>query len=278
MKRPIIFAVAPVLLSMPFAAHAQVDNKDEHFDGPYIGGSFGASVQSNDNGETLVFDTDGDGNYDNQVSTAAGDNAFSPGFCGGLANASAPADGCRSDKDGYEYFLRAGYDKRMGNFVVGAVVEGGRSEAVDRVTGFSTTPASYSLSREADYNIGARLRAGYTPGGGILFYGTGGGAYARLDNNFVTTNGANAFADNGKTNAWGWTAGGGVEAMLTNNVSMGLEYLYTSLSDDDYTVNVTQGTAPDMNPFLLDSGQTDIRRSDDDFTTQSIRLTLGYHF
>src|SRR3546814_1096733 len=37
------------------------------------------------------------------------------------------------------------------NFVLGAVVEGGHSVARDSVSGFSTTPASYTMSREADY-------------------------------------------------------------------------------------------------------------------------------
>src|SRR3546814_20318309 len=58
----------------------------------------------------------------------------------------------------------------MGNFVLGAVIEGGRSEARDSVSGFSTTPASYTMSSEADYQANARLRAGYTQGGGALFY------------------------------------------------------------------------------------------------------------
>ena len=123
----------------------------------------------------------------------------------------------------------------MGNIVLGAVVEGGRSVARDSVSGFSTTPASYTMSREADYQANARLRAGYTPGGGALFYVTGGGAYARLDNKFTTTNGANSFADNGKTNGWGYAVGGGAELMVTNNIGLGLEYLYTDLGSFQQT-------------------------------------------
>src|SRR3546814_4849026 len=61
----------------------------------------------------------------------------------------------------------------------------------------------------------------YTPGGGALFYVTGGGAYARLDNKFTTTNAANSFDDNGKTNAWGYAVGGGAEVMVTNNIGLG---------------------------------------------------------
>ncbi len=272
----LLAASAASVLAVPAVAQ---DNRDpsRDFDGPYISIGGGATLQGNDRGETLVFDTDRDGTYGDTVNTVGGTNAFSPGFCNGAATSTANM-GCRNDKDGPEFFGRLGYDKRMGNFVLGAVVEGGHSVARDSVSGFSTTPASYTMSREADYQANARLRAGYTPGGGALFYVTGGGAYARLDNKFATTNTANSFADNGKTNAWGYTVGGGAELMVTNNIGIGLEYLYTDVKDNDYVVNVGAGTAPATNPFLLNGGGTDIRRSDPHFRTHSVRGTLSYRF
>ncbi len=268
----LLIATAAGSLAVP--AMAQDRDAAEDFNGPYIGVVGGYTMQPNDGHETLTFDTDLDGTYGDPVNTAGGNNAFSPGFCGGGATGTANRD-CTNDKDGAEYMARLGYDKRMGNFVVGAVLEGGRSEARDRVSGFSTTPASYTMSREADWQAGARLRAGYTPGGGVLFYATGGGAYAKMDNRFATTNTANSFADSGKTNAWGYSAGGGAEAMLTRNVSLGLEYLYTDLNDDDYTVQVGQGTAPDANPF---GEGTDIKRSDPHFRTHSVRASVNFRF
>ena len=277
MKFAALLAVsAASMIAVP--AFAQ-DNRDpsQDFDGPYISIGGGASLQGSDRGETLIFDTDQDGTYGDQVTTVGGTDAFSPGFCNGAATGTANR-GCRNDKDGPEFFGRLGYDKRMGNFVLGAVVEGGHSVARDSVSGFSTTPASYTMSREADYQANARLRAGYTPGGGALFYVTGGGAYARLDNKFVTTNTGNSFADNGKTNAWGYTVGGGAEVMVTNNIGLGLEYLYTDVKDKDYVVNVGAGTAPATNPFLLNGGGTDIRRSNPNFRTHSVRGTLSYRF
>lgn len=272
----LLAATAASTLAVPALAQ---DNRDpsQDFDGPYISIGGGATLQGSDRGETLVFDTDRDGTYGDTVNTVGGTDAFSPGFCNGAATGTANI-GCRNDKDGPEFFGRLGYDKRMGNFVLGAVVEGGHSVARDSVSGFSTTPASYTMSREADYQANARLRAGYTPGGGALFYVTGGGAYARLDNKFTTTNGANSFADNGKTNAWGYTVGGGAEVMVTNNIGLGLEYLYTDVKDNDYVVNVGPGTAPATNPFLLNGGGTDIRRSDPHFRTHSVRGTLSYRF
>jgi len=278
MKFAALLAVsAASIFAVPAIAQ---DNRDasQDFDGPYVSIGGGASLQGSDRGESLIFDTDQDGTYGDQVTTVGDTDAFGPGFCNGAATGTANA-GCRNDKDGPEFFGRLGYDKRMGNFVLGAVVEGGHSVARDSVSGFSTTPASYTMSREADYQANARLRAGYTPGGGALFYLTGGGAYARLDNKFTTTNAANSFDDNGKTNAWGYAVGGGAEVMVTNNIGLGLEYLYTDVKDKDYVVNVGAGTAdPATNPFLLNGGGTDIRRSDPNFQTHSVRGTLSYRF
>ncbi|MGR4893084.1 outer membrane protein [Sphingopyxis sp. LARHCG72] len=272
----LLAALAATAMAMPAMAQEGRDTSQD-FNGPYISIAGGGTLQGSDRGETLVFDTNRDGTFGDQVTTSGGANAFSPGFCNGAATGTANL-GCKNDKDGPEYYARLGYDKRMGNFVIGAVLEGGRSHARDSVSGFSTTPASYTMSREADYQAGARLRAGYTPGGGALFYVTGGGAYARLDNKFTTSNTANSFSDNGKTNGWGYAAGGGAELMVTNNISVGLEYLYTDLKDKDYVVNVGPGTAPPTNPFLLNGGGTDIQRSNPHFRTHSVRGSLSLRF
>lgn len=277
MKHALSLAALAGALVMPAVAGAQETTREDHFDGPYVSIFGGRTSQANDGDETLVFDTNRDGEFGENVVTTTGANAFSPGFCGGSATGTGNID-CRGDRAGWEYGARLGFDRRMGNIVIGALVEGSRNEARDGVSGFSTTPASYTFTREADYTIGARLRAGYTPNGGILFYATGGGAYARMDNRFSTSNSANSFADNGKTNAWGWSAGGGAEAMLTDNISLGLEYLFTDLEDDDFRVDVGAGTAPATNPFLLNGGGTTIRRSDPHFRNHSFRASLNFRF
>ncbi len=268
----LLAATAATVLAVPAMAQ---DNHDpaQDFNGPYVSIGGGGTLQGSDRGETLVFDTNQDGSFGDPVLDAAGGDVFAPGFCNGAATSTANI-GCRNDKDGPEYFGRIGYDRRMGNFVLGAVIEGGRSEARDSVSGFSDAGDSYMMSREADWQAGARLRAGYTPGGGALFYVTGGGAYARLDNKFATTNSVNSFADSGKTNGWGYSAGGGVEVMAARNLSVGLEYLYTDLKDDDYTVSVGQGSAPAPDPLT----GVDIQRSDPHFRTHSVRGTISYRF
>lgn len=254
--------------------------RDSHFDGVYIQGFGGYSAQSNDGGDALKFDTDGDGRYNDQVTTVGGADAFGLGFCNGVARgATRGAGGCRSDKDGAEYGARIGYDRRMGNFVVGGLIEGSKTEAKDGVAGYSITPASYSIQREMDWAASARLRAGYTPGGGALFYVTGGGSYAKLDHTFSTTNSQNAFEErrDGKK-VWGWQAGGGTEIMVTDKVSLGLEYLYNRYNDNKYNVVVTQGIAAASNPFIQDSAATRIKGTDKRFDYHSLRATIGYQF
>lgn len=254
-------------------------NRDSHFDGPYVSGFFGWGAQTNDNGETIRFDTNGDGRYNDSVNTAAGANAFT-GFCHGEARTELASGGCASDADGIDYGGRIGFDRRMnGNFVVGGLLEFNKNEAKDGTSAFSSTPASYGIVRQLDYAVSARARAGYTPGGGALFYVTGGGSYARIDHRFFTTNNVNAFDDRRDHKmVWGWQAGGGGEVMLTDQVSLGLEYLYNRYHDDKYRVAVTQGGAPATNPFILQSGQTNLRMGDKTFELHTLRATVSYQF
>lgn len=269
-------AIALALAGIAAPAMAQ-DARDTHFDGPYISGFLGMGAQGNDRNDTLVFDTNRDGQFGENV-TAGGANAF-VGFCGGQATSTAPAN-CIADSDRFEYGGRIGYDKRLsGNFVVGGLLELSRSESRDRTSGFSSTPASYTFERNLDYALSLRARAGYTPGGGALFYVTGGGSYAKINHRFSTSNTANSFTPvDANDRVWGWQAGGGGEIMLTNKLSLGLEYLYNRYDDDKYYVAVGPGTAPATNPFLLASGGTNMRPSDTQFDFHSLRATLSFQF
>ncbi|MGJ0237741.1 outer membrane protein [Novosphingobium fluoreni] len=267
-------------VAMPAFAQDAGPDRDSHFSGPYIQGFFGSASRGKDNGDSLRFDTNRDGRYNDVVTLANGADAFSPGFCDGGARGATRASGCRGDKDGIEYGGRIGYDYRMNNFVFGGLVEASKNEAVDRTTGFSTTPASYTFERELKYNVSGRLRAGYTPGGGALFYVTGGGGMAKINHSFFTTNAANSFSENrdGKM-VWGWQAGGGAEIMVTNNVSLGVEYLYNRYKDNKYNVAVDRGTAPATNPFLTGGGNgSNIKLTNSDFNFHSLRATVGFHF
>lgn len=253
-------------------------DRESHFRGAYISGFAGVAAQNNDRNDTVVFDTNGDGKYDNTVNTGSGANAFTD-FCGGRATSNLRSTGCSRDKDRVEYGGRIGYDMRAGNIVYGALVEASGNKILDGTSGFSSTPAFYEFTRQIDYNVSARARLGYTPNGGALFYVTGGISGARVDHRFRTSNTANSFTA-ANSNKWvlGYQAGGGAEVMLTNKLSLGIEYLYNRYNDDKYYVQVGQGTAGATNPFVLSGGNVRMRPSDDRFAYHSLRGTVSYHF
>lgn len=271
---------ATLALALATPAFAQGEKVD--WTGPYVGGSFGYNWQKSDNQENLRFDTNGDGVYNDTVRLGNGDNAFAPGFCGGASTSGVgqPRTRCNGDKDAIGWNVHAGYDRQFGNIVAGAVIEGGDAYISDSVSGFSSTPASYTMTRRIGWSGAGRLRLGYTTDSGIMPYITGGVSYAKVKNSFSTTNSANVFtATDSKEDAWGWNMGGGVEAKVADNFSIGLLYKWTRYNVGDYNVNVTQGTAPATNAFISNPtrSSTDINRGDK-FDVQSTMVTASFRF
>lgn len=286
------FTIAAALAGAAFIAATPAlaqDAADETgFNGVYIGATGGYDVQQNDRGSSILFDRGIDGRFGDTVNTAAGANAFGQpvgGFCNGAATGGTSptsptaAQRCTNDKDGWAYYVRAGADAQRGNIVVGFVGEFGRSEINDSVTAFSTTPASYTMYREIDWEASVRGRIGYTPNSTTLFYGAFGPSYANINRKFFTTNTTNAFAQRGDEKQFGFTGGGGIEQKLGGHFSIGMEYMFHQYQDDDYRVRVTQGTSPASNPFVLGAtAGTDFRRSDPKFRWNSLRATAAFRF
>ncbi len=260
---------------------AQEVTADAPFSGLYIGAAGGYDVQPNDVGSSILFDRNLDGRFGDSVTTAAGANAFSPGFCNGSTRATSLAGGrgCRNDDNGFAYYGRVGLDAQRGNIVVGVVGEFGKTEISDSVTAFSTTPASYVMTRSVDWEASIRGRAGYAINT-TLFYGTFGAGYAKIDREFFSTNTGNAYGLSGKRQQFGILGGGGIEQKIGKNVSVGMEYMFHQYQDDDFRVRVTQGTQPATNPFVLapNTAGTDFRRSDDKFRWHSLRATAAFRF
>lgn len=271
--KPMYLLAAASALALAHVSVAQADD----FSGAYVGGHLGYGFQPDDDDETILFDTDLDGEYGDTVNTTAPANAFSPGFCGGQATGPTPADGCDDDEDGVDYGVRAGYDWQVGPWVFGGLVEASNADVTDAVSGFSTTPARYTMVRELNWIVSARARAGYAFDT-LLVYGTAGIAQADVEHSFNTSNGVNTFTERDSDSISGYQFGGGVEMALTPQWRVGAEYLRTSLEDDEYRVRAG-GPAPATNPFILvNADGTDFRRSEEDFEVDSFRLTLSYRF
>ncbi|MGK2910973.1 MAG: outer membrane protein [Sphingobium sp.] len=284
MKSILTASLGVLAIAAAAPASAQSSDNTSSWTGPYVGASLGYSWQPNFDRDTLErvgFDNNGDGNYGDVVRTGAGGDAFAPGFCRGRALGSSPSS-CAGDKDGRVAWKgHVGYDYQIGSFVVGGVVEGGQSRIQNSVSAFSSTPASYTLTRKLSWDGAARLRAGYVLPTGTLLYGTGGVAYGKIKNIFTTTNTANTFTEANRSDKdWGWTAGGGIEQKVSQNFSIGVLYKYTRFSDSGYTVNAA-GPAPTANPFVnpaFTNGSTNFQRTNDKFDNQSVQATASFRF
>ncbi len=247
--------------------------------GPYIG-VFGGFVQPDeDANETLLFDRNLDGEFGDTVTTSGGADAFGPGFC--ADQISGGARPCDDDSSGVEGGVKLGYDMQFGRWVIGAVGEVAGTDVEDSVTGFSTTPAYYSFTRSLDHMAALRLRAGIAAGPALI-YATGGVAYGKVDNSFVTDNSANSFtvtAD--EDDADGYQFGGGVEWRLAPSLTVTGEYIYSDLETGEYNIRVaSNGTTPATNPFILapNTTGTDMIRSNDSFKSHAFRLGMNVRF
>jgi outer membrane immunogenic protein len=261
------------------AAWGSAPSMAADWNGGYVGIYAGSHLDPDDDDDRILFDTNLDGRFDDTVRTGVGADAFSPGFCDGVAQGPTPAGGCAENTGGADWGVRAGYDWDTGGFVYGLLLDYGFSDARDAVAAFSTTPARYTMLRKVDDILALRARLGFTFGDGDnLVYGTAGYARANIDTFFDTSNGVNTFVNSGGGDADGYQYGLGFERRFWNNVSLGLEYLHTALDDDEARVRA-QGPAPATNPFILvNAAGTDFRRSDEDLDLDSVRLTLNYRF
>lgn len=277
MKRTLLSAAVFAAAALAPAAMAQ----DSDWTGLYVGGHVGHAFKADD--ESIMFDTDADGIFDDTVRTSSGADAFAPGFCGGAALGATPADGCRKNSPNINYSVRVGFDVQFDNWVVGVVGEHTAVNLGDDVTGFTSTPAaSYTFTRDLNSLTSARLRAGYAQDTGLL-YGTAGVAWGDMDQSFTTTNTVNTFVPSEESEVEGYQVGIGYEVKLEpmwligSGWTLAVEYLWTSLDEGFYPVRVGQGTAPATNPFILQNAAgTAMERTKDVFEFSNIGVSLNW--
>lgn len=264
-------AMTALLLAGAGAAQAQT------WRGFYVGGQVGSGFLPGGDDKFVGFDKNLDGDFSDTVTTAAGANAFSPGFCPGASVSNVPAAGCVRDDNAVDAGGRVGYDWQSGAFVFGATGELARVKLVDSVTAFSTTPASYTFTRELSSLATLGLRAGVASER-FLVFAAGAAARGDVDRTFATSNRVNTFVPTEEDGVWGFQAGGGVEYRVGGRLRIGAQYQYTRLEDSDRFTVRSRGPAPATNPFILTNASgTDLRRSDE-FEFQTVRFTASYRF
>ncbi|HLL27204.1 MAG TPA: outer membrane protein [Xanthobacteraceae bacterium] len=163
------------------------------------------------------------------------------GFYAGVNGGYGWSKAAGTSPDGFVGGVQAGYNYQFSPTGVLGV------ETDIAATSMSDTAAGAKFG--VNYLGTIRGRAGYTMDR-VMFYVTGGAAYGQgeLDIGGLS---------NTQTH-WGWALGGGLEAMVTPNVSARLEYLYADLGKQTYQ-------------SLL--GPTNVG-----FSTNMIRGGLNYHF
>lgn len=119
---------------------------------------------------------------------------------------------------------QAGYNLDMGGFVIG-----GEADLQWSSIGYEEDAAGGgTFSARTDMFGTLRARAG-VPIGQVMPYGTVGVAYgrgsAKIEDGITSSQSANHF---------GWTAGVGLEAQATSNLSLKAEYLYVDLGSQAY--------------------------------------------
>jgi outer membrane immunogenic protein len=268
-----ILAATALTVTIFAAGAASAQDSDANWTGFYAGGQIGYNFTPSNNKEAVSFDRNLDGNFGDAFAN------FAPGFCGGTPNGRTPADGCKDDKNAFTWKLHGGYDYQFegSGIVVGGVLEAGRAYIARTVTAYSTTPAVYRMGAKLKETAGLRGRAGYAFDTGTLAFLTGGLAYGRINNSFATSNSVNTVTVRGANkDGWGYSYGGGVEQKI-GKFSIGLDYLFTSLKNDDFRVRLSGGAVG--GPFTVQNASgTDFRRSFSKFGYHTIATSASYRF
>lgn len=118
-----------------------------------------------------------------------------------------------------------GYNHQINDRVV-IGVEAGFSGAFDDELRAQSDGAAITIDPRYSFDLTAR--AGYLVNDKTLVYARGGYANSRLRTTLVTDTATTRLSDN----LDGWLVGGGVERVLTDNVSARLEYRYTDFGND----------------------------------------------
>jgi outer membrane immunogenic protein len=166
-----------------------------------------------------------------------------------------------------------GYDIQVGNLVYGGVMDLNHADFGDVQEGRSRTPATYTIGRSMDFLATLRGRGGYLVSPSTLIYGTAGLALGDVDFSYAQPgSGATTVTSGGQDSNIGYVVGLGIENMVTDKISVGLEYLYVNMGGNDFNANLTGG------PFSSAAPSTNATGSDEDFDFGTLQLRVSYRF
>jgi outer membrane immunogenic protein len=263
-------------LSRPALVYAPIPPPAYSWTGFYVGGNIGYGWGS----RTVNFSP-------NDL------NVFAVSCGGGFGGTCPPP--AFFDTNGALGGLEAGYNWQFNqNWLLGvetdfdwSQIKGTGTDSFLISPGLFPGPSSFVASQNVEWFGTVRGRLGFLPTTNLLFYGTGGFAYGRVHENvtlnaqpganatlagfsFDCVSGPNCFLGSSSRMATGWTAGGGLEYALSNNISVKGEYLYTSLGGDSIRV-----VGSEINPVASPSSFTAV------FNRTSfnvVRVGLDYKF
>jgi outer membrane immunogenic protein len=119
-----------------------------------------------------------------------------------------------------------------------------------------------SFAKDIKYLETLRAVVG-VPTGPFLIYGTGGLAIGKFAEEFSVTSPNEAGVISGSIGRYGWTAGGGIETLVTPHLSLGIEGLY-------------YGMGKDTSLFTTPLGEQFAVAADRNFAV--VRARLDFHF
>jgi outer membrane immunogenic protein len=189
-----------------------------------------------------------------------------------------------SNLNGGVFGGQLGYNWQSGNWVFGFETDAqwtGQRGSASRLCGVLATVAgaclpgvslgtSAAIEQHLEWFGTFRGRAGVLVTPSTLLYVTGGAAYGSLNTDITVTSITPlglpvSVTRSGDSSKFGWTIGGGVEAMFGNNWSGKLEYLYMDLGTVESTTGIGTGVLIGTN---LSTRVTD----------SIFRAGINYHF
>lgn len=220
----------------------------------FYAGVQGSVAFNTENDGRLAFDTNLDGNYSDTIA------AFGNNFDG-------------SFDSGFAYGLHIGYDYQIGRWVVGAQGEVSRVDIRQRQSGFSFTPAFYTEERSLDELGSIRARAGFLITERLLGYATAGVAFGDDESRMLTNSPATLLTSGNDSDGTPYVVGVGLETLVTDRISLGLEYLYFNFGDSRFVSNFSGPAA-----FSTIAPSTNMRGSDRDFDFNKLQARLSFRF